>query len=319
MPQRTSIKLVDEVVRSFHVVKIFHKHEHRINSVDFSSNGCTLLSASDDDSIVLYDCETATYKKTLHSKKYGVNLIRFTHAEDTAIHCSTKVDDTIRYLSLHDNKYIRYFPGHTDKVVSLVMSPEGETFLSASLDQNVRLWDLRSPSYQGAVEVSNNPVASFNPSGSLIAVGTNSEVIKLYDIRAFDKGPLSCFRINSKKEANWTDLKFSPDGSSIVLSTDGDFIQLVDPNLGRQQHIFGGFENKESMPLEASFSPDSRFVFCGTPDGSIHVWNALNGLKTAVLPSRLGPINCVQFNPKYMMLVSATNQMAFWLPFLDDM
>lgn len=23
--------------------------------------------------------------------------------------------DTIRYLSLHDNKYIRYFPGHTKK------------------------------------------------------------------------------------------------------------------------------------------------------------------------------------------------------------
>ena len=25
------------------------------------------------------------------------------------------ISDTIRYLSLHDNKYIRYFPGHTKK------------------------------------------------------------------------------------------------------------------------------------------------------------------------------------------------------------
>ena len=40
-----------------------------------------------------------------------------------AVHASTKVDDTIRYLSLHDNKYIRYFPGHTKKVTTLCMSP----------------------------------------------------------------------------------------------------------------------------------------------------------------------------------------------------
>ena len=31
--------------------------------------------------------------------------------------------DTIRYLSLHDNKYLRYFIGHTKTVVCLSMSP----------------------------------------------------------------------------------------------------------------------------------------------------------------------------------------------------
>jgi len=31
-------------------------------------------------------------KRTLNSKKYGVDLIRYTHAANTAIHSSTKVD-----------------------------------------------------------------------------------------------------------------------------------------------------------------------------------------------------------------------------------
>nr|KAG5697071.1 hypothetical protein BaRGS_001987 [Batillaria attramentaria] len=31
-------------------------------------------------------------KRTLNSKKYGVDLIRYTHAVNTALHCSTKVD-----------------------------------------------------------------------------------------------------------------------------------------------------------------------------------------------------------------------------------
>ena len=54
-------------------------------------------------------------KKTLYSKKYGVDMIRFTHAVNTVIYTSNKMDDNIRYLSLHDNKYIRYFSGHTKK------------------------------------------------------------------------------------------------------------------------------------------------------------------------------------------------------------
>ncbi len=35
-------------------------------------------------------------KKTLNSKKYGVDLIRFTHATNTVIHSSTKIDGKSR-------------------------------------------------------------------------------------------------------------------------------------------------------------------------------------------------------------------------------
>lgn len=31
-------------------------------------------------------------KRTVNSKKYGVDLVHFTHAKNTAIHASTKVD-----------------------------------------------------------------------------------------------------------------------------------------------------------------------------------------------------------------------------------
>ena len=99
------MKLVDHVVRSFKVAKVFRENTDKIKSIDFSPNGDALISCSDDDQIVIYDCERGSLTKTINSKKYGVDLIHFTHAKNTAIHSSTKVDDTIRYLSLHDNKY----------------------------------------------------------------------------------------------------------------------------------------------------------------------------------------------------------------------
>lgn len=77
---------------------------------------------------------SSRHVKQLYSKKYGVHLARFTHKSSTIIYASTKGNgaqfrlvyfrrmlklivpvnrsDDIRYLSLHDNNYLRYFKGH---------------------------------------------------------------------------------------------------------------------------------------------------------------------------------------------------------------
>jgi COMPASS component SWD2 len=84
-------------------------------------------------------------KDIIFSKKYGCSNARFTHRSSNMIHLSTKSDDSIRYMSLHDNKYLRYFKGHTAKVVSMEMSPLDDTFITSSLDNTTRMWDLRQP------------------------------------------------------------------------------------------------------------------------------------------------------------------------------
>lgn len=313
---RVEMKLVEPVVASFRVAKLFRENTERINSIDFSPNGETLITSSDDDSIVIYDCEKGTMKRTLNSKKYGVDLIHYTHADNTAIHSSNKVDDTIRYLSLHDNKYIRYFPGHTKKVVTLCMSPVDDTFLSGSLDRTIRLWDLKSNNCQGLMHLLGRPVANFDPEGLIFAVGINSESVKLYDLRSFDKGPFNTFKLPAEVAADWTGLKFSPDGKLIMIFTNGSVIHLIDSFTGAPLQTLTGHLNSKGIPLEASFSPDSQFVFSGGTDGRIHVWNATNGNRVSILShvDHNQPVQCIQFNPKYMLLASACSNMAFWVP-----
>jgi len=55
------MKLTENVLRNFLVAKIFRENTDRINSLDYSSNGETLISSSDDDSIIIYDCQNGTY------------------------------------------------------------------------------------------------------------------------------------------------------------------------------------------------------------------------------------------------------------------
>lgn len=313
MQLKTEMRLTESVVRSFRVAKVFKENTDRINNIDFSPTGDALISSSEDDQIVIYDCEKGTQKRTVNSKKYGVDLVHFTHAKNTAIHASTKVDDTIRYLSLHDNKYIRYFPGHTKKVVALSMSPVDDMFLSGSMDKTLRLWDLRSPNCQGLMHLASRPVAAFDPEGLIFAAGVNSESVKLYDLRSFDKGPFASFRLAAEKGCEWTGLKFSPDGKTILLSTNGTVIRLVDAFHGNPLQTFSGHVNSinnKSIPLEASYSPDSQFVFSGSTDGKVHVWSTESGAKVCSFNAdHTGPVQCVQFNPKFMMLASGCTNM----------
>ncbi|CAH3042138.1 unnamed protein product [Porites evermanni] len=319
------MKLVDNTIRSFRVAKVFRENSDRVNHIDFSPNGETLISSSDDDSIVIYDCVEGKPKRTLYSKKYGVAQIQYTHATNTVIHTSTKIDDTIRYLSLHDNKYLRYFTGHTKRVMTLHMSPMDDTFVSGSLDRTLRLWDLRSPNCQGLMHVNGRPVAAFDPEGLIFAAGVDSEMVKLYDLRSFDKGPFSTFHIQNDPNIEWTGVKFSSDGKMILLSASGGVIHLIDAFQGTQLHTF-------TFPFVVSpkfcfhgnvvshFSASLLCLLTGSQDGRVHVWGSDSGQKLTVLEgNHPGPIQCVGFNPKFMMLASACTNMAFWLPNLEEL
>ncbi|XKL67005.1 hypothetical protein PGB90_010425 [Kerria lacca] len=313
------MKLVDHVVRSFKVAKIFRDFHDKVTAIDFSPEGDFIVCCSEDDQIVVYDCEKGVQTKTINSKKYGVDLVHFTHAKNTCIHSSTKIDDTIRYLSLHDTKYIRYFPGHTKKVVTMCLSPIDDCFISGSLDKTLRLWDLRSPNCQGLMHLSGRPVVAYDPDGLIFATGINSECIKLYDLRSFDKGPFITFKQSQEKECDWTGLKFSQDGKTILISTNGSIIRLIDAFQGTPLQSFAGHLNNKGIPIEASFSPDSQFIFSGSTDGRIHVWNAETGYKVCVLHGdHPHPVTCVQFNPKFMMLATACQNIGFWLPTSEE-
>lgn len=67
------------------------------------------------------------------------------------------------------------------------MSPCDDMFLSGSVDDTVRLWDLRSPNCQGLLNIAGQPCVAIDPAGVVFAVALNMrQTIMLYDIKQFD-------------------------------------------------------------------------------------------------------------------------------------
>ncbi|VDO02120.1 unnamed protein product [Rodentolepis nana] len=196
------------------------------------------------------------------------------------------------------------------------MSPVDDTFLSGALDGT------------GVMHVAGRPTAAFDPEGLVFAAGINSEYLNLYDLRSFDKGPFATFKLPASEApgTEWTSLKFSPDGRSILICTNGNFLRLVDSFNGAHLHSFKVSNNVEKQTLDACFTPTSQYLISTSPDSMLHVFSVEMGAPMAQLATyeaaskMVGPqarINCVAFNPRFAMIATGSMQTCFWLPNIE--
>lgn len=323
------IPINTSVVCSFRPSKILsnHKEHAEITSIDFDDTGDFCITSGNDESIQLYDVKQGKHLKTVYSKKYGVTLAKFTHHHMNCIYPSTKEDDTIRYLSLHDNSYIRYFRGHKGRIHDIDVSPIEDLVLSGSDDNTVRLWDLRSPNCQGLLNTPAPSLVNFDPTAVIFSVASEKlNSISLYDIRNFDKIPFSTFKISTNSQP-WEKLEFANDGKRMLLSTLGNSHYVLDSFNG---DIMSTLVGHEPVPVPSSrntghttISQDGRFVFSGSGNCKLYIWDILKepGPDKKLRPIKeldcINPPALVTMNPKKLLLATAKNDLTLWLPDLN--
>ncbi len=54
------MKLTQAAMQSFRPVKYFKENYDKINSLSYTDNGEALISSSDDDQMIMYDCNSGT-------------------------------------------------------------------------------------------------------------------------------------------------------------------------------------------------------------------------------------------------------------------
>ena len=160
------------------------------------------------------------------------------------------------------------------------------------------------------------PVVACDANSSVFAVAVREspEFLLLYDLRNYDKGPFMsrtynlvdrvfeqfsrCKSLEAKRcavtalSSDFTDLKFSPDGSLLLLNTNGPYFYLLDAMTGRlkvtilrQNRAYVKPSQGVRAP-EVSFSPDSEYVIGGNgypSDPRIYCWSVRTGRIVGIL------------------------------------
>ncbi|XP_039143338.1 protein ANTHESIS POMOTING FACTOR 1 [Dioscorea cayenensis subsp. rotundata] len=309
------MELDDEMVHSMAIGAVFTDYEGNISSLDFHRTEDLLITASEDDSVRLYNIATASLLKTTYHKKHGADRVCFTHHPSSII-CSSRYNsastESLRYLSMYDNRCLRYFKGHKERVVSLCMSPVNDSFMSGSLDHTVRIWDLRVNACQGILRLRGRPTVAYDQQGLVFAVAMEGGAIKLFDSRSYDKGPFDTFLVGGDT-AEVCDIKFSNDGKSMLLTTTNNNIYVLDAYGGEKRCGFS-LEPSPSMSTEATFTPDGQYVVSGSGDGTLHAWNINGRNEVACWNSHIGFATCLKWAPRRAMFAAASSVLTFWIP-----
>ncbi|KAK6928377.1 WD40 repeat [Dillenia turbinata] len=312
-------ELNDETVRNMSIAAVFSDFVGKINSIDFHRTDDLLVTASEDDSVRLYDIANAKLLKTTFHKKHGADRICFTHHPSSVV-CSSRYNldtpgvqpESLRYLSMYDNRCLRYFKGHKQRVVSLCMSPTNDSFMSGSLDHTVRMWDLRVNACQGILRLRGRPSVAYDQQGLVFAVAMEGGAIKLFDSRSYDKGPFDTFLVGGDT-AEVCDIKFSNDGKSMLLTTTNNNIYVLDAYCGEKRCGFS-LEPSPNVTVEATFTPDGQYVISGSGDGNLHAWNIDKRNEIGCWTSHIGVTSCLKWAPRRTMFVAASTVLTFWIP-----
>lgn len=218
-----------------------------ISNVEYSISG-EIFSFKTDASLKIYSATTGCLRNIITVK---IDTMKY-FQNNTVLHSK---DNTILYLSIHDNKHMRKFEAHKDNIFSISVNSNNDTFMSVGRE-TINLWDIR---YQ-------NPVFSLDSSGKLGALSkdygyalADSNFIYIFDWRN-DKGPLT---VKNIKPNFYQKMWYTGDGTCICLST-------------YKNHVFLDAEGNfaSSFPLENSCDPDvfneSNILICGS---SNHIYS----------------------------------------------
>ncbi|EAQ87577.1 hypothetical protein CHGG_04196 [Chaetomium globosum CBS 148.51] len=100
-----------------------------VSIVAFSPDGNTLVSASADTTIRLWDIATGAYRQTLEGHSLWVTAVVF--SPDGNILASASVDQTIRLWDIATSTHRQTLEGHSNSVTTVAFSPDGNILASS--------------------------------------------------------------------------------------------------------------------------------------------------------------------------------------------
>ncbi len=290
---------------------ILTKHHSMRSSTRVSPDGSTIANYNRDGTILLQDLVNEEQRVILKDFQFRINSNRY-FSQGAFLQYSPNwktlaitEGNIIRLWDMETGQQNATLTGHTERVLDIAFSPNGELLASRTKDETIRLWNAETGKQKAVypIERRNRQFMVFSPDGKTFAApAPESDMIQLYHT---DTGHPKFLLIGHKRGA--TSILFSPDGNSIVSNSYGETL-LWDAKTGQ---LIVRIDRPENYNFSFMFSPNGKIlVGFAKPwgqekvDNAIWVWDAKTGQHKTKLEGHKGRITRTLFASDSKTLVS---------------